>query len=232
MVFTFENVEVQGVDRPRLAVRHLQIPAAGMNVIVGPSGAGKSTLLRLCNRLEVADSGDIKFHGADLNDTPVLDLRRAVGMVFQEPVRFGGTVLDNLREADALIDAETAQTLLARVGLDRSFLSRLADELSGGEAQRMCIARALATGPDLLLMDEPTSSLDPAATQLIEQQAIALSEAGMPVLWVTHDTAQMQRIASRVICLIDGAIAYEGPAAGLFGSQEPGIVAFLAEQPS
>lgn len=122
--------------------------------------------------------------------------------------------------------------LLERVGLDGSFLSRLADELSGGEAQRMCIARALATGPDLLLMDEPTSSLDPAATQLIEQQAIALTEAGMPVLWVTHDTAQMQRIASRVICLIDGAVAYEGPASGLFDSQEPEIVAFLAEQTS
>ena len=232
MLFSFENVEVLGGDRPRLAVRHLQIPAAGMNVIVGPSGAGKSTLLRLCNRLEVADSGEIKFNGADLKTTPVLDLRRAVGMVFQEPVRFGGTVLDNLREADPLIDEEAAQALLERVGLDGSFLSRLADELSGGEAQRMCIARALATGPDLLLMDEPTSSLDPAATQLIEQQAMALSEAGMPVLWVTHDTAQMQRIASRVICLIDGAVAYEGPAAGLFGSQEPSIVAFLAEQPS
>lgn len=232
MLFSFENIQLHGVAGPRLAVRHLQIPADGMSVIVGPSGAGKSTLLRLCNRLEVADSGAIEFHGMDLNATPVLDLRRAVGMVFQEPVRFGGTVLDNLREADGLINDEAARMLLERVGLDGSFLSRLADELSGGEAQRMCIARALATGPELLLMDEPTSSLDPAATQLIEQQAIALTEAGMPVLWVTHDTAQMQRIASRVICLIDGAVAYEGPASGLFDSQEPEIVAFLAEQTS
>ena len=233
MAFEFKQVEVKGVDgRLRLAIRELIIPESGVTVIVGPSGAGKSTLLRLCNRLEVADDGLIRFDGRPIDDTPPLDLRRSVGMVFQEPVRFVGTVLDNLREADFLIGPTAAELLLDRVGLDGSLLTRLADELSGGEAQRMCIARALATGPAVLLMDEPTSSLDPSATRTIEDQALALAAAGMPILWVTHDTAQMNRIAAHVVCLIDGAVTYRGSPAGLLTAPDPRIAAFLAEQPS
>lgn len=233
MVFEFDNVVMSGANgTKRLSVANLRLPAGGMTVIVGPSGAGKSTLLRLCNRLEVPVEGIVRFHGRSLTDIGVLQLRRAVGMVFQEPVRFAGTVFDNLREADPDLDVAAAAILLQRVGLDPSFVDRTADELSGGEAQRMCIARALVTDPEALLMDEPTSSLDPSATRTIENQALALTAAGMPILWVTHDTAQMNRIASHVVCLINGRVAYEGTAAGLMASDEPGIAAYLAEQPS
>ncbi|MDF1594846.1 MAG: ATP-binding cassette domain-containing protein [Acidimicrobiia bacterium] len=233
MVFEFDNVVMSGANGTRrLSVADLRLSSGGMTAIVGPSGAGKSTLLRLCNRLEVPDRGVIRFHGRSLTDLQVLELRRAVGMVFQEPVRFAGTVFDNLREADPDLDASAAARLLERVGLDPSFVNRTADELSGGEAQRMCIARALATGPEALLMDEPTSSLDPAATRTIEDQAMALAAAGMPILWVTHDTAQMNRIASHVVCLVNGRVAYEGTAAGLMASADPSIAAYLAEQQS
>ena len=151
-------------------------------------------------------------------------------MVFQEPVRFAGTVLDNLREADPGLHDDEATKLLTRVGLDGSFLGRVADELSGGEAQRMCIARALATDPTTLLMDEPTSSLDPASTRTIEKHALELASSGMPIVWVTHDIAQMERIATHVICLVAGAVAYEGAPFGLLRSSNPTIVAFRAEQ--
>lgn len=233
MVFELEGIEVNGANgRQRLSIDGLRLPSNGMTVIVGPSGAGKSTLLRLFNRLENPDGGLIRFHGRPIGETDPLDLRRAVGMVFQEPVRFPGTVFDNLREADPSIDERTAESLLKRTGLDGTFLTRPADELSGGEAQRMCIARALATGPTVLLMDEPTSSLDPAATRQIEEQALALAETGVPVLWVTHDTGQMHRIASHVICLIDGSVAYEGPAIDMPAAPDPRIAEFLAERPS
>ncbi len=233
MVFELEGIEVNGANgSQRLSIEGLRLPSNGMTVIVGPSGAGKSTLLRLLNRLEIPDGGLIRFDGRPIGETDPLDLRRAVGMVFQEPVRFPGTVFDNLREADPSIDEDSAESLLKRVGLDSSFVTRLADELSGGEAQRMCIARALATGPMVLLMDEPTSSLDPATTRKIEEQALALVGTGVPILWVTHDTGQMHRIASHVICLIDGAVAYEGPAADMTAVPDPRVAEFLDEQPS
>ena len=233
MGFLFEDIRVNGYnDRPRLSVDELQIADDGLSVIVGPSGAGKSTLLRLCNRLDVPDSGSIIFDGKPTEAIPVLELRRQVAMVFQEPVRFAGTVLDNLREADRDLPVPVAIDLLARVGLEPDFLDQVADQLSGGEAQRMCLARALATNPSAMLMDEPTSSLDPAATRVIEDLAIRLADEGMPIIWVTHDTAQVKRLATSVVCLIAGEVAYEGSATGLFESSSPGITTFLAEQPS
>lgn len=227
MIFEFNDVAMQGSNgRERLGLHHLRIPASGLTVIAGPSGAGKSSLLRLCNRLEVPTSGSIEFDSKPIETTPVLDLRRSVGMVFQEPVRFAGSVLNNLKEADPGVDRSTAIALLQRVGLAPEFLDRVADELSGGEAQRMCIARALATDPMVLLMDEPTSSLDPAATRTIEDLAVALTSSGIPMIWVTHDIEQMNRIASHVICLINGSVAYEGSAEGLMRTVDSDIVAF------
>ena len=233
MGFLFEHIRVNGnIDRPRLVVDSLRIADDGLSVVVGPSGAGKSTLLRLCNRLDVPDSGSIIFSGRPTDAIPVLELRRQVAMVFQEPVRFAGTVLDNLREADRDLSVQAATDLLNRVGLEPAFLDRVADALSGGEAQRMCLARALATNPSALLMDEPTSSLDPAATRVIEDLAIGLATDGMPIIWVTHDTGQVQRLATSVVCLIDGAIAYQGSPDGLFEATDARIMAFLSEQPS
>ena len=117
-----------------------------MTVIVGPSGAGKSSLLRLCNRLEVADGGTVRFHGEDVAAMDPLALRRRVGMVFQAPTPFAGTVLDNLRRRrGADLDTAGRRRCSRRVELDPAFLDRPASELSGGEAQRMCLARTLVT---------------------------------------------------------------------------------------
>ncbi len=182
-------------------------------MLVGPSGSGKTTLLRLCNRLEVPSSGRVLLGGDDVADLDPRRLRRRVGMVFQRPVVFAGTVRDNLAVAgDDQPDGRFA-AVLERVGLDPSFLDRTADDLSGGEAQRVCIARTLLTDPEVLLMDEPTSALDPEHRLVIEARARALADAGTPVVWVTHDLDQARRLADRTVVLVDGGVADDETAA-------------------
>ena len=176
----------------------------GLTVVAGPSGSGKSTLLRLCNRLEVPTAGTVRHRGTDITERDPLELRREVAMVFQRPVAFAGTVLDNLREADPECDETRGAELLERAALAASFLARDADELSGGEAQRACLARALATNPRVMLMDEPTSALDAKAASVLEDLARQLVDDGTPVVWVTHDERQMRRLADDVLLLAEG----------------------------
>jgi len=196
-------------------------------VIIGPSGAGKSSLLRLCNRLEVADEGCVRFRGEDVREIDPLALRRRVGMVFQTPTPFGGTVADNLRVARGDLRDDAARAVLGRVGLDPGLLDRPAADLSGGEAQRMCFARTLVTEPEVLLMDEPTSSVDPQARVAIEHLARTLLASGVVCIWVTHDLAQMHRLADRVLVMLDGVIAHSGPRADLDRDADPKVAAFL-----
>jgi putative ABC transport system ATP-binding protein len=125
-------------------------------------------------------------------------------MVFQRPVVFAGTVRDNLAVADPVVDDERSTALLSRVGLDGELLDRRADDLSGGEAQRMCVARALLTRPEALLMDEPTSALDPANRRGIEALTVDLARTGLGILWVTHDLDQARRLGDRVEVLVEG----------------------------
>ncbi|MCU0307209.1 MAG: phosphate ABC transporter ATP-binding protein [Thermoleophilia bacterium] len=212
-LFSLEGVRVTGPAGERvLDGLSAEVPAAGVTVVAGPSGAGKTTLLRLCNRLEAPDAGVVRFRGDDVAGLDPLALRRRVGMVFQRPTPFGGTVRDNLRVADPAADDRACRGVLARAGLPPAFLDRDASTLSGGEAQRMCLARALMAGPEALLMDEPTASLDPAATAGLERLARDLAASGIPVVWVTHDLAQVRRIADRVLVLIGGRRADEAAA--------------------
>ncbi len=196
-------------------------------MIIGPSGAGKSSLLRLCNRLEVADEGCVRFRGEDVREVDPLALRRRVGMVFQTPTPFGGTVADNLRVARGDLRDDAARAVLGRVGLDPGLLDRPAADLSGGEAQRMCFARTLVTEPEVLLMDEPTSSVDPQARVAIEHLARTLLASGVVCIWVTHDLAQMHRLADRVLVMLDGVIAHSGPRADLDRDADLKVAAFL-----
>jgi putative ABC transport system ATP-binding protein len=204
-VLSFEGVRVATDDGVELlhgvdvVVRHGRV-----TVLAGPSGAGKTTLLRLGNRLEVPSAGVVRFHADDVAGLDPRELRRRVGMVFQRPVVFGGTVRDNLLVADAGADDRVMGEALERSGLAAGVLERTADDLSGGEAQRMCIARTLMTGPQVVLMDEPTSSLDPSNRRGIEGLARRLAAAGLGVLWVTHDLAQARRLGDEVVVLVDG----------------------------
>ncbi len=216
-LFAFESVSVGPPGARRLHDLDARLPAEGLTVVAGPSGSGKSTLLRLCNRLEVPSAGTVRHRGEDIAQRDPLALRREVAMVFQRPVTFAGTVLDNLREADRDCDEARGAELLERVGLPATFLARDAGELSGGEAQRACLARALATDPHVMLMDEPTSALDAKATDVLERLARQLVAAGTPVIWVSHSEEQMRRLADCVLLLADGRVDREGSAEEVLG---------------
>jgi putative ABC transport system ATP-binding protein len=185
----------------------LAVPRGSLTVLAGASGSGKSTLLRLANRLEVPSAGQVRFDGVDLATIDPLALRRRVGMVFQRPTPFAGTVRDNLLVAAAGASDGALGDALARVGLEPDLLDRSADDLSGGEAQRMCLARTLLTGPEVVLMDEVTSSLDPAARRGVEELARRLVDDGLTVVWVTHDLRQAERLGDRIVVLSDGRVA-------------------------
>lgn len=209
-LFRFEGVTLTVDGATILAGIDARIPDHGLTAIVGPSGSGKSTLLRLCNRLEVPTGGRVWFRGDDVSALDPLALRRRVGMVFQRPTLFPGTVAENLTVAAPDLAEGAAVAALERAGLDAGFLDRTGDDLSGGEAQRACLARTLVTGPEVLLMDEPTSALDENNTLVLERLGRELADSGVPVLWVTHDKAQVDRIADRRIELDQGRVVAGG----------------------
>jgi putative ABC transport system ATP-binding protein len=206
-LFVFEAVGVDSPLGPVLEEVDARLPAQGITVITGPSGSGKSTLLRLCNMLEIPSTGRILFRGTPLSTLDPLAHRRRVGMVFQQPTPFGGTVRDNLRVAVSGATDAVMGDVLGRAHLTRDFLDRRASELSGGESQRACLARGLMVGPEVLLMDEPTSALDGAASRALEALALELSAEGIPILWVTHDLAQAERLADTTLALEGGRVA-------------------------
>ncbi|MBF6228677.1 phosphate ABC transporter ATP-binding protein [Nocardia abscessus] len=197
--FRFEEVVVVRDGTRALDRFTAALPEQGVTAIYGPSGSGKSTLLRLCNRLEVPTSGRMLFGGIDIAELDPLRLRRRVGMVFQRPTPFPGTIAENLRTASPDADRAAMEQALARVGLPSSWLVHDANALSGGEAQRVCLARTLITGPEVLLLDEPTSALDESAVGVVERAVLDLARDGVTVLWVTHDPRQVRRVANRVL---------------------------------
>lgn len=206
-LFELDDVSLE-VDGHRILDHvDLSIRAGGITVLVGPSGAGKSTVLRLLDRLEVPTSGEVRFRGEPVADLDPLALRRRVGMVFQVPTPFPGTVRDNLLVADPGAGEGDMVAALHAAGLDAAFLDRPADDLSGGEAQRMCLARTLLTRPEVLLMDEPTSALDPGARHRLEGTARRLVDGGRDMVWVTHDLDQAGRLADDLVVLVRGRLA-------------------------
>jgi putative ABC transport system ATP-binding protein len=189
--FELRGVCVDGDDGPILRDVSARIAADGLTAVVGPSGAGKSTLLRLLNRLDDPEAGAVLLDGRDVREYDVLDLRRRVQLVGQVPVTFPGTVADNVGgHVDRLLD---------RVGLSPALAGREADRLSVGEAQRMCLARALALNPEVLALDEPTSALDAASKAGIEQLVRSLADDGLTVVMVTHDARQADELADHVL---------------------------------
>lgn len=189
-----------------------QIKAKTIVTLMGPSGSGKSTLLRSLNRLNEPPAGSIWVNGCDITTLPIIELRRQIGMVFQTPALFDGTVASNLRYGPALqkhslTDAD-CRALLDQVGLPSELLLRPVSALSGGQAQRVAFARALANKPHVLLLDEPTSALDPAATLNIEQLVRDLRDRlALTFVWVTHSIEQARRVSDQTVLLVNGILA-------------------------
>jgi polar amino acid transport system ATP-binding protein len=203
------------------------LDAQDVEVIIGPSGSGKSTLLRCVNRLTEFQGGDIYLDGTSVMAMDENDLRRRVGMVFQDINLFAHlTARENVTlglrrvlgmDRDAADDR--AMDHLEQVGLARQAESYPA-ELSGGQKQRVGIARALAMDPDLMLFDEPTSALDPELVGEVLEVMRELAEGGMTMLAVTHEMGFARQAASRLMFLDEGRIVERGPPEQLFDAPE------------
>jgi len=182
--------------------------------IVGPSGSGKSSLLRLLNRLDEPTGGTVFLDGEDYHQLEPRELRRRVGMVTQRPFLFTGDIASNLRfgpaqRGETLSQADTC-SLLERVGL-AGFAQRNVANLSGGEQQRVSLARALANQPEVLLLDEPTSALDEKAKAGIEELiADLIAERRFTAVLVTHDLDQARRLCHRVALIELGRLVRIG----------------------
>ncbi len=192
--------------------------------VVGPSGAGKSSFLRLLNRLDEPTSGTVFLNGEDYREIPPEVLRRKVGMVMQQPFLFPGTVAENIRfgpkqRGEELPD-EAVEQLLNEMDMG-GFAGRDVSALSGGEAQRVSLARALANSPDLLLLDEPTSALDEDARMDVERLINkVLRNQGIPYVIVTHDLDQAVRVAERVMVIEKGRMVRIGPAGEVLNANQ------------
>jgi len=193
----------------------LDLAAGSRTIVLGPNGAGKSVLMRLLHGLLTPSAGGVRWRSADAG--------RYQAMVFQRPVMLRRSVLANVRFALDVAGMNGGAEVLARGAIDRVGLAHLADRparvLSGGEQQRLALARAWALKPQVLFLDEPTSSLDPAATRAIEEIIAAMHAAGTTIVMTTHDIGQAKRLATEVMFLHQGRLMEATPAAEFF--QQP-----------
>lgn len=231
IILEIKNLDVNASTRAILKNISFNLKRNEIVTVVGPSGAGKSTLLRVLNRLAGEDpgitvKGDILFNGEDIfTFYRINELRRRIGMVFQKPCVFPGSIYRNvlfgarhhktMKEKDKNILVES---MLRRSHLWEEVKERLkepASKLSIGEKQRLVFARTLAVDPEILLLDEPTSSLDPHSTIEIEK-ALNEMKSAKSIIVVTHILDQAKRLSGRVIFLSSGKIVEEGPADEIF----------------
>jgi ABC-type methionine transport system ATPase subunit len=212
----------------------LEIPAGQVTGVIGPSGSGKSTLLRCLNRLWEPPASSVFLDGTDITTLDVLTLRRQVGMLFQSAALFEGTVAGNVGYGPGLraeaLSPERIAGLLELAGLEPNLAGRPADELSGGQAQRVALARVLANEPEVLLLDEPTSALDPAATRHVEETILHLRDTlGLTVIWVSHSIEQVERTADRLALLVGGSVVEAGTPEHLLAGEHHHLTEDFAE---
>ena len=200
--------EIDG--KPILSNISVQIDSEGITGIIGASGSGKSTFLRLLNRLVSPTSGSLFFNGKNFGDFLPRELRKQIGMVQQQAYLFGGTVRDNLEYGPRIWNISYSDEdligLLAKVALGKNFLERDVSSLSGGEQQRVNVARMLANRPTILLLDEPTSALDIVSAELLEKTILQLSKEGIKMIIVTHSLEQTKRLTDQLLFLSEGKL--------------------------
>lgn len=212
--FEIRNLSVEFNKRPVIEIETFDFAAGKIHALIGPSGAGKSTLLRTLNLLQKPSKGQITYFGQSLQyyGSSKLVAQRSMSMVFQKPSMFSGSVYYNvslglrLRRYKSSEVKTRVSRALEMVGLS-DFSNRSASTLSGGEAQRAALARALVTQPKILLLDEPTANLDPANVSMIENIIKKIhSETKLTIIIVTHNLYQAQRLSNQTVFLDRGKV--------------------------
>lgn len=190
-------------------------PSGKITTLVGPSGAGKTTLLKLCNGLISADDGEIYIKDRPIGIYEPVELRRKVGIALQSAPMVGGTIYENLALPMELqnkkLPEKEAENLLQDVGLDKNFLHRNISGLSGGQRQKVSIARTLVNKPDILLLDEITSSLDQTSLKEIEELIAKINRKyGTTIIWITHNLQQALKIGNYTWVMMEGEVIETG----------------------
>ncbi len=215
------NLQISRNGKALLQVPHLSLAGPGPTLILGPNGAGKSLLLRCLHGLIAPDRGRVEQDGAPLG----AEHKARQAMVFQQPVLLRRSVAANLdfvlkrQGIPRQVRKARIEELLAEGGLEDK-ARQSARSLSGGEAQRLAILRALALDPETLFLDEPTSALDPSATQTIERMILRASSRGVRIVMVTHDIGQARRLAADIVMMQGGQVVEHGAAKQVLDAPE------------
>lgn len=223
-IFGIRNLTKEYSGKKVLDITELYLEEGRITGIIGPSGAGKSTLLYILNGLEKATSGKIVFDGKELKSDLDMETRRQMSMVFQKPTVFNTSVYENmayslkLRGMDKALIKDKVLELASFVGLEGK-LKQKAVTLSGGEAQRLSLARAIIHRPKVLLLDEPTANLDPANVAMIEKLISHIKkEYKTSIVIVTHNMFQAKRLSDNVVFLLNGNVVECGGSDRVFGN--------------
>lgn len=211
----FNGVNYSAGETPILKEITGSFPQGKITTLVGPSGAGKTTLLKLCNGLLSPDSGEIYIKGKSIENFEPIVLRRLVGMALQSAPMVKGSVYKNLDLPLQLqgkkLESKDAEALLHDVGLEGEFLQRDVRELSGGQRQKVSIARTLVNNPEILLLDEITSSLDRTSLKEVEELIVKINRKyGTTILWITHNLQQAMEIGDYTWVMMEGEVIETG----------------------
>lgn len=229
--FTFDNVHLTLQQTDILKNICGQFPKGKITTLLGPSGSGKTTILKLCNHLLSPTSGTVRYNEKKLDDYDPITLRRHIRLALQAAPMIKGSVFYNLALSRTLrgekLTEDEAIQLLETVSLSPSFLHKNVQKLSGGQRQKLSIARTLIDHPDVLLLDEITSALDPFAVQEIEQLIQSMKARGMTIIWITHNLEQAMRIGDYMWLLRAGEVVESGPIHLLETSENPLVRQFM-----